>query len=197
MAGKKKEDLYRSARIAVTDQRDGVGGVVHGIMAWDPANNCGWAVYMRSEDGGYRLIDFGRLKPGWTVSDIARITKQYIARRIGADDGMWACVIETQYLGSNPSTLISLVEKRATIEAVCVLRGMQVLRVAAKSWQALLLKYRGETSIPKGLTKERSIRRALTLLTENGTGITDDEADAINIGDWARAVAESIMEDVH
>jgi len=84
-------------------------------------------------------------------------------------------IVEGQYLDKNVNSMQQLIEYRSLIQAICYLQGIEVIVVQPSTWQGRVL-----GKFKKGTSKKWSVAKAKSVF--NLDKITDNEADAINIG---------------
>lgn len=91
-----------------------------------------------------------------------------------------ALFIEDQYISMNPKTYAKLIEARVILETMLYHKfGCEVYRVTPTTWQKMLSSEKIKSAERKRLSKEQA------KIFANNDKISEDEADAINIGRWA------------
>lgn len=138
------------------------------FVALDSATTTGWAAY----DGGGNLAGYG------TVTTTNAWEIDLFAGRYGKDWGDVA-FCEDNYLGFNPHVSKVLARITGRWQQAFEVRGVRVEFVAAKSWQCKML---------PGHKKRKELKAAAQqwVADRHGIAVTEDEADAIVMGEYAR-----------
>lgn len=141
------------------------GRVSGRVLALDPSTRrIGWAVF----DGG-RYVESGSFR------DESDYGEYIFYRRFDH------IVIEAVYFGPNVTTLKALVEVGATCKVLAMLRnpGVRTWEITAHAWQVRQLGIGRKTPRARRKTLSKLVARDIA-----GRDVTEDEADAINLGDY-------------